>query len=233
MSQMISQLVQELEADEKYKQFQERLVCSEKYKLKGVRVGAQKAVAKKIAKQISLNELVGFIPHNFEELTVYGLVLAYHKSDISKKFELLDYFISLNDNWASNDVVTSAIKNKSDIYFEYLLNLTKKGGWSTRFAVTSMLTNFLDKEHLTPIFEALFEIAYGEYYVDMAVSWLLSKAYINFMEEVILFCNSVPLPKFVLKMTNSKIRDSFCVTKENKDKIKQTIEEILCKREIY
>lgn len=230
-SDVIATTLNSLPKDEKYKQFQEKLVCSN-YNLEGVRVGEQKRLAKELAKQLSLNDLVGFVPNSFEQLTVFGLVICYHKSDICHKVNLIDYFISLNDNWASNDIVTAALKDKSDVYFDYLLKLSKKGGWNTRFAVTAMLTNFADEKHLASIFDMLFAIEYGEYYVDMAVSWLLSKLYINYGKEVIEFCKKAPLSKFVLKKTASKIRDSFCISKEDKDKIKQIVEDILCTREI-
>lgn len=231
MKNTIAEAVQSLPHEISYKQFMDKLVCSN-YMLKGVRIGDMKALAKRLAKTATSQELLQFVPSDFEELTVLGLIIAYVKIDIKEKFDLIDYFISHNDNWASNDTVTAALKNKSEEYFEYLVKLTQKGGWYTRFAVTAMLSNFVDKEHLTPIFDSLSQIKYGEYYVDMAVAWLLSKIYVGYREEVICFLKATPLSNFVLKKTVSKIRDSFCVSKEDKIEIKQIVEEILCKREI-
>lgn len=231
MSNIISDAVQSLQTEENYKRFQEKLVCSN-YELKGVRIGALKMLAKQLAKKVSKEQILQFVPSDFEELTVMELIVSYLTIDVKEKFDLIDYFISLNDNWASNDTVTAALKNKSEEYFEYLVKIVAKGGWYTRFAVTAMLSNFANDKYLTPIFDCLSQINYGEYYVDMAVAWLLSKLYVEYKEEVICFCENNLLPKFVLKMTASKIRDSFCVLKEDKIKIKLIVEDILCKREM-
>lgn len=222
-------------ADENYKLFHSRL-ANTNYEILGVRTPDLKALAKRLAGESRLSDLSNSYAANggnllfstYEELTLFGLVVAYKKIELKDKFLHINSFIAANDNWASNDIVTAAIKNKSDEYFNFLCSLINKGEWQTRFAVTSFLSNFLDNEHLTPIFDRLCTINYGSYYVDMAVAWFLSIAYIKQQERTMDFLNRANLPEFVLRKTISKICDSLRVESEEKISLKSWLKEKLC-----
>ena len=60
-----------------------------------------------------------------------------------------------------------------------------------------------------------------KYYINMAISWLLSVAIINYKDKVIEIFESHKLNKFVQNKTISKIRDSYRIDKDLKDYIKQ------------
>lgn len=222
-------------ADEKYNLFHSKL-ANTNYNILGVRTPDLKALAKRLAREMSFDELKNFyvqddeklIFSTYEELTLFGLFVAYKKMPFNDKKNLLQYFIEANDNWASNDMVTATIKNKSEEYFTFLCSLINAGEWQTRFAITSFLSNFLDKEHLVSIFDRLLSINYGKYYVDMAVAWFLSIAYIKQKQATIDFLNNAELPKFVLRKTVSKICDSKRVGSEEKTQLKSWLKEKLC-----
>lgn len=232
MINLIRDELKSAEREAKYKKFQERLACSN-YPLEGIRTAVMRECAKKIAKQIEINQVIGVKPVTFEELSVIGLIIAYHPCSIENKFAAIDYFISINDNWAASDTVITTLKNKSENYFNYLINMVNDGGWRARYAITSLLWNFLDKEHLDTIFERLYKINYGEHYVDTAVSWFLSKAYPKFKNEVEEFFESAPLNKFVLKTTVFKIKDIAGLSKQEKERMEDILKDVLCKREMF
>lgn len=213
-------------ADEKYKAFHSKLANTQ-YEILGCNTPTLKSIAKNLAKEYSLSDFNDFTPKCYEELTVYGLIIAYKKVPITDKFTHLKRFISLNDNWASNDIVISSLKNKSPEYFEFLTSLVNCGIWQTRFAIVGYLGNYLDEAHLSDIFRILTTINYGEYYVDMAVAWLLSIAYIKHKTLTENFLNSTVLSEFVLRKTVSKICDSYRVNKEDKIQLRAWLKDKL------
>ena len=193
-----------------------------------------RACAKQLAQEIQLSDLIGYKPSFLEELTTLGLIIAYYPADdIREKFEAIDYFISINDNWSTSDTIISTIKDRSDYYFEYLMEMMKESGWRGRFAITSLLWLFLDKEHIHTIFDGLYSVSYGDYYVDMAVSWLLSKAYEEFKDEVEEVFENAPLNKFVLKTTFVKIRDIVGISQQEKDRMEEILKDVLCKKGMF
>lgn len=214
-------------ANEKYKAFHSGL-ANTGYEILGITAPKLKQFAKDLSKNIDLAELDNFNISCYEELTLFGLIVAYKKASLTEKIPYIKRFVELNDNWASNDGVTAAIKNKSDEYFDFLCSLLNKGVWQTRFAVTSFLSNFLDSEHLSTIFDKILQIQYGDYYVDMAVAWFLSIAYIKQKKNTFEFLNTAKLPKFVLQKTISKICDSKRVEKEDKLMLRAWLKEKLC-----
>ena len=109
----------------------------------------------------------------------------------------------------------------------------KEIGCRGRLAITSLLWLFLDKEHIHTIFDGLYSVSYGDYYVDMAVSWLLSKAYEEFKDEVEEVFENAPLNKFVLKTTFVKIRDIVGISQQEKDRMEEILKDVLCKKGMF
>ena len=58
------------------------------------------------------------------------------------------------------------------------------------------------------------------YYIDMAISWLISVIYVKYKDKVISLFES-PIRKFVRNKAISKICDSYRVGKEEKEFIKK------------
>lgn len=233
MSGFIADSLKDAIREPKYKKYQQKITCS-KYPMQGIRMVHLRACAKQLAQKIQLSDLIGYKPSFLEELTTLGLIIAYYPADdIREKFEAIDYFISINDNWSTSDTIISTIKDRSDYYFEYLMEMMKESGWRGRFAITSLLWLFLDKEHIHTIFDGLYSVSYGDYYVDMAVSWLLSKAYEEFKDEVEEVFENAPLNKFVLKTTFVKIRDIVGISQQEKDRMEEILKDVLCKKGMF
>ena len=59
-----------------------------------------------------------------------------------------------------------------------------------------------------------------EYYVKMAISWLLSICYIKYPSNTLNYLKSANLDKFTYNKTISKICDSKRIEKKEKEKLK-------------
>jgi 3-methyladenine DNA glycosylase AlkD len=56
-----------------------------------------------------------------------------------------------------------------------------------------------------------------EYYVNMANAWLIAECFVNFRDKTLAMLYEHKLNKFTINKTISKCRDSFRISKEDKE----------------
>ena len=89
-----------------------------------------------------------------------------------------------------------------------------------------LLDYYIDREHLRLIFDYIKKEESKEYYVQMAISWLLSVMYVKYTNETYDFLKDSKLDDFVVRKTVSKVQDSFRVSKEDKERIKTILKDL-------
>ena len=142
--------------EENYKQFNEKLLPGVKHII-GVRLPALRKIAKETAKSNYseyLNEagtMLGEASYH-EEFMVWGLVIAYIKADRSEVERHLDEFVPKINNWAVCDSCVTSYKfmqKESDFWFDYVKKYAEsKNEFELRFMIVSLMSHFLDKEHM-------------------------------------------------------------------------------------
>ena len=80
--------------------------------------------------------------------------------------------------------------------------------------------NYTKESDLTAIFRIV-DSLYNEkeYYVNMAVAWLMCEIVIKNREQAFKYLKKHNLNKFTINKTISKCRDSFRVSKEDKEEL--------------
>ena len=207
--------------DIKYKNFQSKIVNS-KLKLIGIRLPMLRTIARKISKT-NVEDFFKLVGNTyFEEVMIYGLVLSQVDETLFDKY-LID-FISRIDNWSICDSFCSDIKvieNRLGKYWIYINNLIDLDNeFQTRVSIVIMLNYYLCNQYIDRVLDIVSKIKCDYYYVNMAISWLLSEAFINYNDKVIKLFESGKLSKFIQNKTISKIRDSYRVDKETKEFLK-------------
>lgn len=206
--------------DEKYKEMQMKIIKNENIKIIGIRI----PILKKIAKEISKNNYNDFIKYNkhtyLEENILHGLILGYIKEDKEKLIKKIENFIPYIDNWETCDTVCANLKQFKNIDKKIINKLIKGNSWSQRFSLVLLIDHYIKKENLDYIFKTCTDIKTDEYYVKMAISWLLSICYIKYTKETLNFLKKANLDKFTYNKTISKICDSKRIDKIEKEKIK-------------
>lgn len=207
--------------DEKYGDFQSKLIKDDRVKLIGVRT----PLLKKIAKYISKNDYEGFIKINkhqyFEENLLHGLILGNLKVEEEVLLKRIDEFMPYNDNWAINDLTCTGLKAFKKIPFDVVFRFLKsKNPWEVRFGLILIIDFYIKEEHLNQIFDICDNIKSEEYYVKMGNAWLLSICYVKFPKQTYAYLKKCNLDKFTLNKTISKICDSYRVDKKDKEKVK-------------
>lgn len=204
--------------DLEYRDFHSKLVPTiEKDKIIGVRLPE----LRKIGKRLSDND---FAWDYYEEIMLHGFYIGYAKLSFEERLALLDEFVPEIDNWAVCDCVCSTLKfiNKSKVDFlEYLKKYMYSGReYEIRFATVVLMDYYIDDEYIDFTIDYLKSTVSDHYYVNMAVAWALSVAFVKYRDKVMPIIESGTLTKEIHNMTISKIRDSFRVDKETKAYLK-------------
>ncbi len=208
--------------DIKYKKFHSGLTTTN-LEIIGVRVPILRAIAKKILKTDVEKFFCLVSGDYYEEVFIEGIVLANSSEDIIDKY--LMNFIKKVDNWAICDSFCSSLKivNKKQgkywIYFIGLIDSTKE--FQTRVSLIVLMNYYLNDNYIDRVLKIVSSINSDYYYINMAISWLLSVAIIDYKDKVIDLIKEKSLSKFIQNKTISKINDSYRVDKETKEFVKQ------------
>ncbi len=206
-------------ADNKYKNFQQKL-CTTKYEILGIKIPLLRKIAKEISKTNYLEFLKLCKNTFYEEVLIEGLVIANIKDE--KIFiEYFNEYIKKIDNWAICDSFCNSLKivTKNPLkYFKLAkkLSLNKKE-FISRTGLIIILNFYVKEEYLNDIFNTLDKINSNKYYINMAESWLICELYIHYPQETEKYLLNNNLNNFTHNKAISKIKDSYRVSKEQKN----------------
>lgn len=207
--------------DEKYKEFHSSLVLNSKYEMIGIRVPIMRNVAKEIAKNSNIEEFLKCAKDKYyEEIMIQGLVIS-HIKDEKMFYEYFKKHAKKIDNWALCDTFCSAIKiveKYEDKYFKEALQMSlDKKEFISRIGLVIILDHFINEKNADTIFETLNKIESDKFYINMAEAWLVCEMYIKCPKQTQKFIMNNNLNAFTQNKSISKIRDSYRVSKEEKD----------------
>ena len=209
-------------SDEGYKKFHSNIVNT-KLEIIGIRVPIMRKIAKSILKT-NVEEFLKFVGNKYyEEVFIEGLVISSSSEDIIDKY--LINFIEKIDNWGICDSFCSNLKivnkklGKYWIYFTSIIDMDKE--FQTRVSIVIMMNYYLNDNYIDRVLKIVSSVNSDKYYINMAISWLLSVAIIKYPNKVIDLLEKKTLNKFVQNKTISKIQDSYRIDKELKDLVKK------------
>lgn len=201
--------------DLEYKAFHSKLVPTvNPDKIIGVRI----PILRKIAKSIT-NERVDFPVEYYEEIMVKGFLIGYKKYDIDERLKVLSDFVPLIDNWAVCDCVCSTLKftekNRQAVW-DFLMQYIDGTEYEVRFLVVMLINYYLVDEYIDRVNNILQSIDREEYYINMAVAWALSVAFVKYENAVMEIFENKTLSVWVHNKAIQKTCESFRVSKETK-----------------
>lgn len=215
----------ESQKDIKYKEFHFKLLKNDKIKLIGIRTPK----LKEIAKEISKNNYQYFISNNthetYEETLIHGLILGYLKIEFEKLEKLLNDFIVYIDNWATCDLTVTNLKifkKEQENGFKYINKCLKsKNYWKQRVGIVLLNTYYINDKYIKKIFDLIPNINTNEYYLQMAIAWLISTCYIKYPNITINILKENKLDTFIHNKSIQKIIESKRISNKEKEKLKQ------------
>lgn len=179
----------------------------------------------------------------YEEKQIYSKVVCSYFTDIEKIKFYLTKMLTKADSWAISDSIKLIKLNKIDKnkylydlipYFISYLNKSKevdnfdiyvRSGLNLLFPTLKDLFNnnkeYISSYIINDVFLNISNNFSSYYYLEMMVAWLLSYFYIYDKELVINLLKERKFNKFITNKTISKIKDSFRVSKDDKENLNQ------------
>lgn len=186
-------------------------------------IGCTVPFIRKLAKCCSLDFALSFPVNQYVEVDLLrGIVISNAKLPFEIKSKMLVDFALTIENWAVCDCSTIKIKpDEKEQYFNFFCNLVSSNQqFVCRYGVVNLLANYLDNEHIEQVFAVFDNISlWGEYYVDMAVAWLIATAMAKCRNQTVEYMEGAArrtLNKFAYNRALQKMRDSFRVSAEDK-----------------
>jgi len=209
-------------SDEKYRVFNESLIPGS-----GATLGVRIPMLRKIAREISRNDPDGFLctakDDTLEEKMLAGFVIAYAKFGFEKRLELIAGFVPKIDNWAICDTFCSSFRF-SDGELPALCGfigpyLFSPREYDVRFAAVMLMDCFINDGYIDKTLTALASIKNDGYYAKMAAAWAMSVCFVKYRDKTLQTLLSLKDP-FTKKKAIQKIRESYRVSREDKEMLK-------------
>lgn len=221
----------ENEIDLEYQKFNRSLIPGETSKMLGVRIPILRKIAKELAKTSgrAYADAAIFLECSkeayYEERLIHGMLIGYLKCEKEERRQLLDSFVPAIDNWSvcdSSCVTYKFMKQNMEYWFPYLEQyLNSSQEYEIRFAVVCMLDHFMVERYINKILRDMDAIQHEGYYVKMAVAWAISVCYVKFPKETFGYLKVNRLDDFTHNKAIQKICESYRVSKEEKEKLKE------------
>ncbi len=212
-------------SDCKYKEFSKRIIFT-KYEIIGVRTPFLRKLAKDINKTNVENFLLIKNKNTYEEILLEGFVIGNIK-DVRMSLKYFNKYIKKIDCWSMCDQVISSmkiVKKYKDLFYREIKKyLNSKKEFIVRVGLVLLLNYYIEENYLDEIFLICDNLKRDEYYINMAISWLLSICYIKYKDDTLKYLKNNNLNKFVINKTISKICDSYRVSIEEKKMLKKMI----------
>ena len=209
------------QGEENYKQFNEKLLCSE-LEVIGLRAPFLRKTAKEIAKQDGKGFLRFCGRDTHEERLLYGLVAAELSAPYEEFLTYCDHFTEeWVENWAICDMFCSSVKRKlkghEAEFFRYIKKyLDSENPWAVRVGLILMLSHYLLPEYIKEVLERTDAIHSEHYYVRMAQAWLLATAWAKEREACMEYIAHHNLDDWTFNKFIQKCCESYRVSAEDK-----------------
>ncbi len=179
-------------------------------------------VLKHIAKEISKGNYMSFLDLELDQyydvLAINGFLIT-KINDFKTMRKYLDKYLSKIDNWSSCDLLSFNLKGSEKEFYNLALNYVKDNNPFVRRTGLNILFKLIDNDEYIDSIFSIMNSFYDEdhYYVNMMNSWLFCECFIKKRGKTIEFLKDHKLNKFTINKGISKCRDSYRVSKEDKE----------------
>lgn len=209
--------------DVAYREFHLR-TCPQARHVIGVRMPAQRKLAKQITKSDYWQFLDGFEPHYYEEVLITGIVIATAPMGLSERLDYVAWFVPLIDNWAVCDCFCSSFKFREEdlpMVWDFITSYAaSQSEYALRFMFVMILDHFIRTEYLERIFALLDQVDSSAHYVEMAKAWLVAELFVKFREPTLDYLMRDQLSKFAHNKAIQKACESFRISAADKQTLR-------------
>ncbi len=198
-------------------------------------IGIRLPILRDISKQILKGNYRSFLLQSksdiYEEKMIEGLVIAGMKDSFADILPLFSDYIKTIDNWAICDTVSTSMKvirKNRTIAYEYIKQLLiSDKEYELRTAFILLLSHYIIDEYIEAIFLHCDTVKNNEYYLKMAVAWLLATVYAKHPEECMKYLKRCDLDDWTFNKTIQKCIESRRVSDTDKILLKNMKRKII------
>lgn len=210
------------EADDNYRAFVAKGIPTDRPIL-GVRIPTVRTLVQGIPRD-DLRTLIDEPPVALEEVIARGIMLS--RLSYDEMLRLFDSQVSYIDDWCSCDTFCSCLKpllrkHHAD-FFDRKIDplLAENREFSTRLGLVLMFS-YVTPDYLSVIYDRTETLKdREEYYVRMAIAWLLAECFIKYPDETLTYLKFTKLPRWAFNKAISKICDSRRIEQSTKSYLK-------------
>ena len=211
-------------AEDDYREFVKKGVPTER-PIVGVRIPKIEEIVDSLPVN-SCEEILKTEPVTLEEVLARGMIVA--KLPYPEMLNAFNSQLEYIDDWCTCDIfcsrITKAVQKHREEFLELKIEPLFKSPdeFAVRVGLVLLKTAFMDFDYLAVIFDRVEALSNrDEYYIKMAIAWLLSECFIKFPEVTLAYFESSKLPKWTFNKAISKICDSRRVEPEMKENLKK------------
>ena len=209
--------------DGKYFEFTSKLVpnvASEN--MIGIRIPTLRELAKRMNDD-EADRFMRELPHKyFEENNLHAFLIEKIK-DFDECISEVERFLPYVDNWATCDSMRpKCFKLNTDRLIHHIESWLKSDkAYTLRFGIEMLMVFYLDERFKEDYLYDVARIRSEEYYVNMMIAWYFATALSKQYDETIKILENNLLHSWVHNKTISKARESFRISPEKKEYLKQ------------
>lgn len=210
-------------ADEKYKDFQSKLVPNvPKETILGVRTPDMRRIAKELKGTAEADEFIKVLPHAYYEENLVHFFLVAMIKDFDECAAAVERFLPYVDCWPVCDQSSPKAFSKNH---EKLLPLIKKWiasshVYTARFGIRMLMNEFLGDSFKPEYLEWVASVKGDDYYIKMMIAWYFATALAKRYDESVVYIESHRLDPWTHKKAIQKAIESFRVSDEHKEYLK-------------
>ena len=210
--------------DIKYRDFQSRLIPTvPKEKVVGVRTPQLRKYAKELSNKKEIDDFLKTLPHEyFEENQIHAFLISEVKEP-GLCIKMLNIFLPYVDNWATCDQMSPKVlkKHHEKLFIEIIKWLESSHTYTVRFGIKMLMDHFLDEDFDPKHLEMVEKVRMDEYYVNMMRAWYFATALAKQYQITLPYVEKRKLDEWTHKKTIQKAIESFRLTPEKKEYLKE------------
>lgn len=210
-------------ADADYKTFHAKLIPNiPPERIIGVRTPDVRKLAKAYLRHADIDQFLCDLPHKYyDENNLHGFMIAECK-DYERCIEYINEFLPYVDNWATCDMLHPKVfgKNHEKLKKDINIWLSSDEVYTKRFAMGMIMSHFLDSDFDESYFSKIAEIESDEYYIKMMQAWFFATALAKQWDAAVKIIEERRLDEWTHRKAIQKARESFRITKEQKEYLK-------------
>ena len=199
-------------------EFTKRVVNTKKPCL-GILVPEQKRIVKSLIDV--RKEVLDIMPNKYHEALMIDAYLINTIKDYKEQIKYIEKLAKYVDTWSVTDSLKFRIKGNEEAYFQYAKELLQSKEPFKRRIGIRIFFQYIKTNYIKDIFVELDKLKdEEEYYVNMAASWFLCEALIKNHDITLAYFKQNKLNSFAINKAISKCHDSFRVSREDKELLK-------------